>query len=338
MKKKYWSLGILVLFCFIYTSEVLPANKIAGTAKLPGFTESPYLNEQILPFSMEPNINVEINAPSVRRFDPNKKIMLIFYAAPNFNSIAETIGKQMQTGVDWHYNIQHIGAQTRFLRNMLTDENIVVAYVATGEESWPWWKTRHPNPDEIIKHVVDTVLSVFKDYKVEVALSGHSGGGSFVLGYINAVQEIPNYVKRLCFLDSDYDYDNILHGNKIINWLKAADDHYLSVLAFDDRNVKWDGKTTEPPNTGTFYKSNLMEEKLSTAFAFKEEQDSLFITYSALDQRIEFLLKLNPQNLMWHTVQVEDNGFIQTMLSGTVYEGKDYVYWGPRAYSRYIQP
>ncbi len=338
MKNQFQFLSITLLFTAFFIYNICPAVNVKESAKLPGFTTSSYLDEQILTFSMEPNINVEINAPSASEFDADKKVMLIFYATPNLNSIAQTIGKQMHPGDDWHFNIQHIGAQTRFLRNLLRNENIVVAYVATGEESWPWWKTRHANPDSIIKHVVDSVKSIFNKYKVEVALSGHSGGGSFVLGYINAVKKIPNYVKRLCFLDSDYDYDNILHGEKIIKWIKSSGDHYLSVLAFDDRNVKWDGVNKEAPYTGTFYKSTLMEEKLSTAFNFKDESDSLFIKYTALNNRIEFLLKLNPQNLMWHTVQVEDNGFIQTMLSGTEYEGEGYVYWGPRAYSQYIQP
>ena len=326
------------LMIIFLSSEILPAGHLNSSNLLPGFKESRYFNEQILSFSMEPNINVEINAPSPQTFDSNKKVLLIFYATPNMNTIDQTIGKQMQPGDDWHYNIQNIGAQTRFLRNMIKSENIIVAYVATGEESWPWWKTRHNNPDSIILHVVDSVKSIFRDYKVDVALSGHSGGGSFVLGYINAVKEIPNFIKRISFLDSDYDYDNVLHGEKIIDWLKQSDDHYLTVLAYDDREVKFDGKNVVTPTGGTFYKSTLMEEKLSTVFNFQTEQDSLFIKYIALNGRIKFFLKLNPDNLMWHTVQVEDNGFIQSIVSGTKYEGIGYSYWGSRAYNQFVQP
>ncbi|MHB1687182.1 MAG: hypothetical protein ACYCVH_07400 [Ignavibacteriaceae bacterium] len=327
------------LSLIIILSEcIFPAEIIKDRTILPGFKKSPYFDEQVLSFSMEPNINVEINAPGNESFDPHKKVLLIFYAAPNFNTIDQTIGKQMQNGDDWHFNIQHIGAQTRFLRNMIKSENIIVAYVATGEESWPWWKTRHTNPDSIIASVVDSVRNIFNNYKVEIALSGHSGGGSFVLGYINAVKKIPNSVKRISFIDSDYDYDNSLHGGKIINWLKQSNDHFLSVLAYDDRDVKFDGKNVVTPTGGTFYKSTLLEEKLSTAFYFRDESDSLFIKYTALNGRIKFFLKTNPDNLMWHTVQVEDNGFIQSIVSGTKYEGEGYTYWGPRAYARYIQP
>ncbi len=305
---------------------------------LPGFQRSAYLNEQILKFSMNPNINVEINAPDPESFNPNKRVLLVFYATPNFNTIEQTIGKKMLPGVDWHFNIQNIGAQTRFLRNLIHNETIIVAYVSTKLQSWPWWKTRHSNPDSIIATVVDSVKHIFKNFHTDVVLSGHSGGGSFVLGYINEVKSIPNSVKRICFLDSDYDYDNILHGGKIISWLKSGNDHFLSVLAFDDRNVKWDGKNTAPINSGTFYHSTLMEEKLSSAFRITTITDSLFIKYIGLDGRIEFNLKLNPNNQMWHTVQVEDNGFIQTMLSGTKNEGEGYTYWGPRAYNQFIQP
>lgn len=329
----------LVFFMLNVISVIIfPATPTSNPSVIPGFKTSTYYNEQILSFSIEPNINVEINAPSIQSFKPNKKVMLIFYATPNFNTIAQTIGKQMEPGDDWHYNIQNIGAQTRFLRNNIKSENIVVAYVATGEESWPWWKTRHNNPDSIISHVVDTVKSIFSDYNIDVVLCGHSGGGSFVLGYINALKAIPKYVKRISFIDSDYDYDNTLHGDKIINWLKESDNHFLSVLAYDDRNVKYEGNNVVTPTGGTFYKSSLMEHELSKAFNFQTEQDSLFIRYIALNGRIKFFLKLNPDNLMWHTVQVEDNGFIQSIVSGTKHEGIDYAYWGPRAYNQYIQP
>jgi hypothetical protein len=38
-----------------------------------------------------------------------------------------------------------------------------------------------------------------------------------------------------------------------------------------------------------------------------------------------------------HTVQVEKNGFIESLLSGTKLEGVDYTYFGDRAYTRFIQ-
>jgi len=69
-----------------------------------------------------------------------KPLLLIFFATPNGNTIEQTIGKQMQPGDDWHFNIQHIGAQTRFLRNILTNQTIVVAYLENSLKSWPAWR------------------------------------------------------------------------------------------------------------------------------------------------------------------------------------------------------
>ena len=41
---------------------------------------------------------------------------------------------------------------------------------------------------------------------------------------------------------------------------------------------------------------------------------------------------------MWHTLLVEKNGYIESILSGTPFEQKDYEFWGWRVYSQYIQP
>src|SRR5262245_17312889 len=51
-----------------------------------------------------------INAP--RQIDPSKPTLLIFYGLPSGNTIEQTIGCAEQPGLDWHYYIQHIGAQT----------------------------------------------------------------------------------------------------------------------------------------------------------------------------------------------------------------------------------
>lgn len=58
--------------------------------------------------------------------------------------------------------------------------------------------------------------------------------------------------------------------------------------------------------------------------------------HSALGGRVEFLLKENPEKAVLHTRQVEWNGFIHAMLSGTERAGQGYVYLGPRAYGDWI--
>ena len=53
-------------------------------------------------------------------------------------------------------------------------------------------------------------------------------------------------------------------------------------------------------------------------------------------RRIEFIFKPNPEGKIYHTRQVEYNGFIHSILSGTRYEQKGYRYFGERAYSDFI--
>jgi hypothetical protein len=46
------------------------------------------------------------------------------------------MGKLLKEGDDWHYDIQHIKAQTKFVRNKLTSENIVVVYLENKFKSY----------------------------------------------------------------------------------------------------------------------------------------------------------------------------------------------------------
>ena len=339
-------ISAIMIFIFLFNIQLSPvygsvvnnSSHEKGTA-LRGFSKDLFLDEQILSFEYFPDINVEINAPSAGKFDGTKKISIIFYALPNTNSIEQTIGRQKREGLDWHFDIQHIGAQTRFLRDQVKDKNIVVVYLGTKEESWPWWRSKHPDGDYIIRSLVDSVRNIFKEFTTEIVLDGHSGGGSFIFGYINSVNEIPSRVKRISFLDSEYDYSaGLKHGSKIINWLKAEPDHYLCIIAYNDRDIIINGKNIGTLNGGTLFRSNLMKDDLDKALHLNKSEDSLFTKYSGLNGRIKIFLKTNPEHQMWHTLLVEKNGYIESILSGTPYEEKDYQFWGWRAYSQYIQP
>src|SRR5262249_50165767 len=159
----------------------------------------------------------------------NKPVMLVFYALPNGNTIEETFGKKLEPGDDWHFDIQHIGAQTRWLRQAVTNKTIVVAYLEAGTKSWPLW--RKQNSDRRIVEILDSVRGIFSSNKTEVALASHSGGGSLFFGYLNAVKEIPGEVRRIALLDSDYAYDSKLHADKITRWLTESEENRLCVLA-----------------------------------------------------------------------------------------------------------
>jgi hypothetical protein len=65
------------------------------------------------------------------------------------------------------------------------------------------------------------------------------------------------------------------------------------------------------------------------------EKDSL-IWHAALRNRAEIILKPNSEGKIYHTIQVERNGFIHSMLSGTRLEQKRYAYFGSRVYEPLI--
>jgi pimeloyl-ACP methyl ester carboxylesterase len=281
-------------------------------------------------------VRVVINTPAFRSFATNKPLLLVFFALPNGNTIEQTIGKQMQPGDDWHFNIQHIGAQTRFLRNVLTNQTIVVAYLENSLKSWPAW--RRTNGNDHIPALLDTVRKMFADYRQEIVLTGHSGGGSLTFGYLNAVSEIPRDVKRIAFLDSNYAYEATNHFAKLTAWLKASDENKLCVLAYHDSIALLDGKTFVSERGGTWGRSHAMLEDLRREFPFTSSTNCADLqSHVAANGRIQLLLKENPEKKILHTVQVDRNGFIHTMLTGTPLENHGYEYFGDRVYTNWIQ-
>lgn len=268
---------------------------------------------------------------------PGKKTLLVFFALPNGNSIEWTRGKKMAPGDDWHFDIQHIGAQTRYLREVMKGHNLIVAYMANHLKSWPAWKRQTPGGPAEIKRMVDSITGMFAKYNPEVMLNSHSGGGSFIFGYIDAVSHVPAQVKRIAFIDSDYGYEDSMHTAKLSHWL-AAGKHFLSVLAYNDSVVIFNGKPLVSPTGGTWYRTQLMQRKLAESFRFKGTEDTVFRNYSALSNRIDIHLKTNPEGKIYHTEQVARNGFIHTVISGTKYGRKaKYEYWGPRIYEGFIE-
>jgi hypothetical protein len=280
------------------------------------------------------SVTININAPL--HFNEKGNTYLVLFALPNGNSIEWTKGKKMKAGDDWHFDIQHIAAQTRFVRGLDKKNNYIVAYLMADQKSWPYWKRTSPNSKIRIKNIVDSLADIFKEYHPKIILNGHSGGGSFIFGYLDVVEKIPDNIERISFLDSDYGYEDSLHTKKLADWLQSKD-HHLFVLAYNDSIVIFNGKQLVSPTGGTWYRSRLMQRKLSEHFSFKTIADTSFIDHSALNGRVKIILKENPNGLIYHTVQVEKNGFIYSLLSHTRFDRRKYfTYWGDRVYQKYI--
>ena len=303
---------------------------------LRGFKPSGTFDEQQMVIENSvPGTRILINAP-LNGFEEGKRVLLVIYALPNGNTIEQTFGKNLKEGDDWHFNIQHIGAQTRFLRSILKDRTLVVAYFENGKKSWPAWNAATPDYMEQVRMMIGDVKGLFEPWQPEIVLNGHSGGGRFIFSFIDAADKIPSDVARIAFLDSDYGYEDTIYGKKLTGWLNSGRNRYLCTLAYNDSVALYEGKPFVSPTGGTWYRTRMMQKYLAGSYRFKmKDQDSL-IWYRALKGRVEIILKTNPERKIFHAQQVEYNGFIHSMLSGTNHELKGYRYFGERAFSDFI--
>lgn len=340
------ALLIFIISIFYFScSQILVVNKAPdknpdiSAQRLTGFSLDTHFNEQYTSYTFNPDVRVIINAPSPEKFDKAKLTNIILYTLPNGNTIEWTIGKKVNEGDDWHYGIQHIGAQTRRLREVMTDENIVVVYLQAKQKSWPTWRKNNENSSKLIGDLIQDILSHFEGLQTKITLSGHSGGGSFIFGYINGIEAIPDYIERICFLDSNYAYDdNEKHGDKIINWLRSSNKHFLEILCYDDRNVILNGKHIVSRTGGTWGRTEAMVERIKKDIELKTVVQKDCVRYRGLDDRIDIIMHTNPENKILHTVLVGDmNGFIHVITSGTKYENKAGLFNGPLAYEAWIQ-
>ena len=209
---------------------------------LPGFKPSGSFEEQQMVIEdSPPGTRILVNAPLIG-FEKDDRVLLVIYALPNGNSIEQTFGKNLKEGDDWHFNIQHIGAQTRSLRNIIKDRTVVVAYFENSKKSWPAWNAAVADSGEQVRKMADDVKRLFEQWQPEIVLNGHSGGGSFIFKYLKATEDIPDDVVRIAFLDSNYGYEDTVYGPKLTRWLKSGRDKYLCTLAYNDSVVIYNGK------------------------------------------------------------------------------------------------
>ena len=317
---------IILLTCCLPSLQAQILNDFTGTGNF---------NEQELWIKNgHDSVTININAPL--HFNKKGETFLVLFALPNGNSLEWTKGKKLNAGDDWHFDIQHIAAQTRYVRKLDKKNNYIIAYLMADNKSWPAWKRAHPGSFDQIRSFVDNLADRFKEYHPKIVLNGHSGGGSFIFGYLDGVPKIPDNIDRIAFLDSDYGYEDNFHTKKITEWLRN-ENHKLVVLAYNDSLVIFNGKPLVSPTGGTWYRSRLLQRKLAEDFPFKTTVDTSFIDHSSWNGRIRFILKQNPNALIYHTVQVEKNGFIFSLLSHTKFDKRKYfTYFGDRVYGEYI--
>ena len=113
---------------------------------------------QVSSFNMFADVLITLDKPI--NYSAKRKTQIIFFALPNGNTTGQTMGKKLSPGDDWHFDIQHIRAQTLFIRNELPKENIVVVYLENIFRSWPSWKSKHADHIEKVNHILDTIFNL----------------------------------------------------------------------------------------------------------------------------------------------------------------------------------
>ena len=284
---------------------------------------------------IHPGVTATIVSPAA--VDTRKPVELILYALPNGNTTAQTMGRRMAEGIDWHFDIQHIGAQTRVLRKRGM-EQAVVAYLEADRRSWPAWRSTlgYDRANPRIVAIVDEIRSAIGDpADISVILTGHSGGGSFTWGFIDGQDSLPDWLDRIAFLDSNYSFEP-RHGTKIVEWLRRDPAHTLVVLAYDDREITVDGKKVVSDSGGTWRASGRMIANLEQSYRFNVDTLGEFIRHRT--EQIEILLHPNPSNRILHTEMIgEMNGYMHALLvrrSGYTQS----VLARRRAYEEWVEP
>jgi hypothetical protein len=317
---------------------LVSACSTGGVRSAPGgFAAHGNFDERVRVLDIYPGVTATIVSPA--SLDTRKRVELILYALPNGNTTAQTIGRQMAEGVDWHYDIQHIGAQTRALRARGIPQAVVV-YLEADKRSWPAWRSTlgYERANRRIVEIVDEITMTLGDpADLSVTLTGHSGGGSFAWGFIDGQDSLPDWLDRIAFLDSNYSFEPS-HGAKITEWLGRDRSHTLVVLAYDDRNITVDGKKVVSDSGGTWRVSHRMIENLQQAHRFSTDTLGQFIRYRT--EQVEVLLHPNPANRILHTEMIgEMNGYMHAMLVRRPAYGRGQgVLLPSRAYERWIEP
>ena len=283
---------------------------------------------------------VFVDVPQETTATAPQRRRVVVYALPNGNTIEQTRGRRVTPGMDWHFGIQHIGAQTRALRELQPEVATAVVYLEAEGRSWPTWRRAlGDGATTYILAMMDDAAQVLGEGVTDVELVAHSGGGSLIIGFINAVEDIPSTVTRIAFLDANYAYDSATsQAVKLARWLVRDPRNVLVVAAYDDRRVEVNGKRVVSEAGGTWGRTHAMVRDLrAEGIAMEETTGPLVWSATGLGGRVGVQAHRNPENKILHTVMVERNGFLHALLAGDHDKEKDPGFFSDRVYDKWVE-
>lgn len=262
--------------------------------------------------SIEPGVTATIVVPAT--YDPHAQVDVILYALPNGNTTSQTIGHKLAPGDDWHFDIQNIGAQTRALRSRGLKQAVVV-YFEANTKSWPDWRRVHGYEQanaQIVGMVSEVRAALGSPQDVSVTLAAHSGGGSFIWGFIEGQTVLPPWLDKIAFLDANYSFEP-KHGESITRWLRDDSRRTLVVVAYDDREIMVDGKKVVDDNGGTWRATQRMIDYFQPLFPMTLDTLGEFQRYR--NTQIEMVRHPNTGNRILHTEMIgEMNAYMHAVL------------------------
>lgn len=324
MKSRVTS-GRLVSYC-LYLLLLLACSIEHGAKEIPSEVSQYYWFD-----SVRVTIDTGVNSPRTL----SQESRLVLYSLPNGNSTEWTMGKRKLNVDDWHVDIQHIFAQTNWLRKN-NDHDWSVAYLEAPDLSWPHWIKTNSQPGTTAHEIVNRARSMVTRGSDNVTISSHSGGGAFINSLIESSESIPGYIKKINYIDSNYGYNSEI-GLKLIEWLQRDLQNSLVVLAYNDSVALYRGRAIVGAQGGTWFKTKEMLSDLSSIFTFDSTITDSLNWYENKTDQILIVLKKNPDRGIYHTEQVELNGFIMSMLYGDAENDMRSWYFGSRIYQHLIE-
>lgn len=317
---------------------VFAAPPKAEAAPLPGFHRGPWFREQAREEWTGFGTRFVVNAPA--DVSPDRPTRLVVFATPNGCTIEQTLGSKPADGADWHFDIQHVAAQVRRLRELCPGENIVLACIEAEGLSWPAWRKARADAPARTRELVARLSAGLPETSVKVTLACHSGGGSFLFAFIDAADDIPAEVERIAFLDANYSYSDAAgHGDKLIAWLRRPADHRLVVIAYDDRTITLSGKPVVGPDGGTFRATRRMLDRFGRDETISESKAGDITTSVGFGGRFVARVHANLGNRILHTALVGNmNGVLDSLTVGRADRPDWGTFGGPRAYTKWVQP